>query len=157
MPMGRPKADLMLQPAERAQLQSMVRSRSIPAALRERAQIVLASAGGEPNSSIAARLGHTNAMIGKWRRRFVERRISGLYDELRPGKPRTIGDERVAELIPTTLQSKPTDGSTHWTLRALAAETKISTTSVHRYFKLFNLQPHRSETFKLSTDPFFVD
>lgn len=157
MPMGRPKADLVLQPSEREQLQAMVRSRSIPAALRERAQIVLASAGGEPNSSIAARLGHTNAMIGKWRRRFVERRISGLYDEVRPGKPRTINDERVAELIQTTLHSKPTDGSTHWTLRGLAAETKISTTSVHRYFKLFNLQPHRSETFKLSTDPFFVD
>ena len=76
MPMGRPKTDLMLDSAERAQLQSMIRSRSIPAALRARAQIVLASAGGEPNSSIAARLGYTNATIGKWRRRFVERRIT---------------------------------------------------------------------------------
>ena len=157
MPMGRPKADLMLQPAERAQLQSMVRSRSIPAALRERAQIVLASAEGEPNSSIAARLGHTNAMIGKWRRRFVERRIAGLYDELRPGKPRSIEDEQVAELIQTTLHSKPTDGSTHWSIRSLSAETGISKTSVHRYMQLFQLQPHRSETFKLSTDPFFVE
>ncbi|HUL66206.1 MAG TPA: helix-turn-helix domain-containing protein, partial [Burkholderiaceae bacterium] len=95
MPMGRPKAELVLQPAEQAQLQSMVRARSIPAALRARAQIVLASASGEANSSIAARLGYTKATVGKWRRRFIEHRITGLYDELRPGKPRTIDDERV--------------------------------------------------------------
>ena len=157
MPMGRPKTDLMLDSAERAQLQSMIRSRSIPAALRARAQIVRASAGGEPNSSIAARLGYTNATIGKWRRRFVERRINGLYDELRPGKPRSIDDERVAELIQTTLHSKPTDGATHWSIRSLSAETRISGTSVHRYMKLFGLQPHRSESFKLSTDPFFLE
>ena len=157
MPMGRPKADLVLDAAERGQLQSMVRSRSIPAALRARAQIVLASAEGEPNSSIGARLGYTNATVGKWRRRFIERRISGLYDELRPGKPRSIDDERVAELIQTTLHSKPTDGATHWSVRSLAAETGISRTSVHRYIKLFGLRPHRSESFKLSTDPFFIE
>ena len=157
MPMGRPKAELVLQPAELAQLQAMVRSRSIPAALQARAHIVLASANGEPNSSIAMRLGCTNATVGKWRRRFLERRITGLYDELRPGKPRTIDDERVAGLIRTTLHSKPTSGATHWSVRGLAAETGISRTSVHRYIRLFNLQPHRSETFKLSTDPFFVE
>lgn len=157
MPMGRPKAELVLQPAEQAQLQSIVRSRSIAAALRARAQIVLASATGEPNSGIAARLGFTNASVGKWRRRFIERRLPGLYDELRPGKPRSIDDERVAQLIQTTLHGKPTDGATHWSVRSLAAETGISGTSVHRYIKLFNLQPHRSETFKLSTDPFFVE
>lgn len=157
MPMGRPKAELVLQAAEQAQLQSMVRSRSIPAALRARAQIVLASAAGEANSSIATRLGYTNATVGKWRRRFIERRITGLYDELRPGKPRSIDDEQVAELIQTTLHSKPLKGATHWSVRSLAAETGISRTSVHRYIKLFKLQPHRSETFKLSTDPFFVE
>ena len=157
MPMGRPKADLVLDSAELAQLQSMVRSRSIPAALRARAQIVLASANGEANSSIAARFGYTNATVGKWRRRFVERRISGLYDELRPGKPRSIDDERVAELIQTTSHSKPTDGATRWNVRSLAAEAGISSTSVHRYIKLFGLQPHRSESFKLSTDPFFLE
>ena len=107
MPMGRPKAELVLQPAEQAQVQAMVRARSIPAALRARAQIVLASAGGESNRSVGARLGLTHATVGKWRRRFIERRITGLYDELRPGKPRTIDDERVAELIQTTLHSKP--------------------------------------------------
>ena len=77
--------------------------------------------------------------------------------ELRPGKPRSIDDERVAELIQTTLHSKPTDGATHWSIRSLAAETGISGTSVHRYIKLFGLQPHRSESFKLSTDPFFLE
>lgn len=157
MPMGRPKAELELQTAEQAQLQSMVRSRSIPAALRARAQIVLASAAGEPNSSIARRLSYTNATVGKWRRRFIERRISGLYDELRPGKPRTVDDERVARLINTTLYRQPTDGSTHWSIRTLAAETGISGTSVHRYINLFGLQPHRSKSFKLSTDPFFIE
>jgi putative transposase len=157
MPMGRPKAELVLSEAEHAQLSTMARSRSLPAALVSRARIVLAAAVGEPNSDIAARLQVSRHTAGKWRRRFVAARISGLYDELRPGKPRTIDDERVAELINTTLHTKPADGSTHWSVRAVAAETKISPTSVHRYFKLLGLQPHRSETFKLSTDAFFIE
>ena len=157
MTRGRPKAELMLTDDERAQLASLARSRSLPASVSSRAHIVLSSAAGEANSSIAARLGFTNATVGKWRQRFVERRISGLYDELRPGKPRSIDDERVAQLIQTTLHGKPTDGATHWSVRSLAAETGISPSSVHRYIKLVNLQPHRSETFKLSTDPFFVE
>jgi len=157
MPMGRPKVELVLSEAEQAQLVSMARSRSIPAALVTRARIVVASAAGEPNSQIAERMQVTGATVGKWRRRFIERRLNGLYDELRPGKPRTIDDERVAELINTTLHTKPADGSTHWSVRAIAAETSISPTSVHRYFKLLGLQPHRSETFKLSTDAFFIE
>jgi putative transposase len=157
MAMGRPKAELVLNEAEHAQLSSMARSRSVPAALVARARIVLASAAGESNTAIAERMQITKATAGKWRQRFIERRIAGLYDELRPGKPRTIDDERVAELIKTTLHTKPADGSTHWSVRALAAETAISSTSVHRYFKLLGLQPHRSETFKLSTDAFFIE
>jgi len=157
MPMGRPKAELVLSEAERLQLGSMARSRSIPAALSLRARIVLAAAEGEANSRIAERMQITGATAGKWRRRFIERRINGLYDELRPGKPRTIDDERVADLINKTLHTKPASGATHWSLRGIAAETAISPTSVHRYFKLLGLQPHRSETFKLSTDAFFID
>lgn len=157
MPMGRPKAELMLSRDEQAQLTSMARSRSIPAALVARARIVLAAAVGEPNSVIAERLQLTAPTVGKWRSRFIESRIAGLYDELRPGKPRSIDDERVAELINKTLHTKPADGSTHWSVRAMAAETAISPTSVHRYFKLLGLQPHRSESFKLSTDPFFIE
>jgi putative transposase len=157
MPMGRPKAELVLTQSEHAQLSSIARSRSLPAALAARARIVLAAAAGEPNSVIAQRMQLSRATIGKWRQRFLSRRIDGLYDELRPGKPRTIDDERVAELINTTLHTKPTDGATHWSVRSIAAETGISPTSVHRYFKLFGLQPHRAESFKLSTDPFFIE
>lgn len=157
MPMGRPKADLVLDDDERAQLLSIARSRSMPAALCQRAGIVLACADGEANSAVAKRLRLANATVGKWRRRYIEHRIAGLHDELRPGKPRSINDEQVAELISTTLHTKPKNGSTHWSVRSLAAETAISKSSIHRYFQLFGLQPHRTETFKLSTDPFFVE
>lgn len=157
MPMGRPKAELILTSDEQAQLQSLARSRSLPAALSMRARLLLACAAGALNSEVAQRLGVTNATVGKWRRRFIERRISGLYDELRPGKPRTIDDERVAALLNKTLHTKPADGATHWSVRSMAGETGISSTSVHRYFKLFGLQPHRTDTFKLSTDAFFIE
>src|SRR3954447_7110574 len=157
MALGRPKAELMLTQTEQAQLQSIARSRSLPGALSLRAKFVLACAAGEPNSSVATRFGTTNATVGKWRARFLERRISGLYDELRAGKPRSIDDERIAELINKTLHTKPASGATHWSVRSIAAETGISGTSVHRYFKLFGLQPHRSESFKLSTDAFFIE
>ena len=157
MPMGRPKAELVLSEDERSQLVSIARSRSISAALVTRARIVLAAADGEPNSAIAQRLQLTRATVGKWRLRFLQQRINGLYDEVRPGKPRTIDDEQLAQLIHKTLHTRPTDGSTHWSVRTIAAETAISPTSVHRYFKLLGLQPHRSESFKLSTDQFFIE
>lgn len=157
MPIGRPKAELVVTEAERAQLSAMARSRSLSAALSMRAKIVLASADGESNSSIAARLDLTKATVGKWRTRFIAQRIQGLHDELRPGAPRTIGDERVADLINRTLHTRPESGATHWSVRSIAAETGISPTSVHRYFSLFGLQPHRTESFKLSTDPLFIE
>ncbi|GKT24230.1 hypothetical protein AVHM3334_14110 [Acidovorax sp. SUPP3334] len=131
--MGRPKVELALSDEERSQLQSFARSRSLPAALSNRARIVLSSADGEPNNAIAERLKLTNATVGKWRARFIERRIPGLYDDVRPGKPHTIDDERVARLINTTLHTKPADGSTHWSVRTVAAETGISKSSVARY------------------------
>jgi len=118
---------------------------------------VLAAADGEPSNQIGQRLQASGATAGKWRRRFVELRIQGLYDELRPGKPRTIDDERVADRVVRTLHTRPSDGATHWSVRAIAAETSISPTSVHRYFKLLGLQPHRSDSFRLSTDPFFIE
>ena len=154
---GRPKADLVLSDDERAQLQSFARSRSLPAALSSRARIVLSSAEGEPNNSIAERFRLAQATVGKWRTRFIERRIVGLYDDVRPGAPRTIDDERIAQLINTTLHTKPADGSTHWSVRTVAGQTGISKSSVQRYFQLFGLQPHRTEGFKLSTDPFFIE
>jgi putative transposase len=154
---GRPKAELELSAAERAQLESFVRSRSLPAALGVRARIVLRSADGEDNKSIAAKLKVHKATVGKWRASFIKHRVAGLYDGVRPGAARTIDDEKVAQLIKKTLHTKPADGSTHWSVRAAAAETGISKSSVQRYFQLFGLQPHRSESFKLSTDPFFVE
>ncbi len=131
---GRPKAELLLSEEERVQLQSFVRSRSIPAALSSRARIILSIAEGEANNAIAERLKLIKATVGKWRARFIERRIAGLYDDVRPGKLRTIDDERVAQLIKTTLHTKPADGSTHWSVHSVAAETGISKSSVARYF-----------------------
>ena len=157
MAMGRPKAELVLSDEEQAQLQSIARSRSLPAALVRRADLVLACAAGATNSAVARRLGTTNATVGKWRRRFIARRIEGLHDELRPGKPRSIDDERIAALLNTTLHAKPKDGATHWSVRGLAAETGIAKTSVHRFLQAFGLQPHRRDSFKLSTDPFFIE
>ena len=99
---------------------SLLSGRSLPAALVRRAIIVLACAAGATNSAVAQRFGTTNATVGKWRRRFVIRRLAGLDDELRPGKPRSIDDERIAELLTTTLHHRPKDGATHWSVRCCA-------------------------------------
>ena len=125
--------------------------------LVRRAQIFLACARGEANSSIARRMGLSNATVGKWRRRYRLQGIEGLHDELRPGRPRTHADARVAEVINTALQTRPPDGSTHWSVRTMAEHTGISKSTVHRWFSLFAVQPHRRRHFKLSNDPFFVE
>lgn len=157
MPLGRPKPALEVTDDERKQLESIARSRSVPAALNQRAKIVLACAEGTSNSDVAQRFQVSRPTVGKWRSRFIQKRLIGLYDELRPGAPRSISDEQIAELINTTLKTKPSDGATHWSVRSIAAETTISKTSVHRYFQAFGLQPHRQDSFKLSTDPFFIE
>jgi transposase len=154
MAMGRPKAALVLSPEQRAQLESMASSRSLPAGLVTRVRIVLLSAAGKMNQQIARQLGLTNATVGKWRRRFVEQGVSGLHDELRPGRPRPISDERVAQLVRKTLETKPKDG-THWSVRQIAGQTRLSKSTVHRIWQAFGLEPHRQRHFKLSTDPFF--
>jgi putative transposase len=157
MAKGRPKAQLALSEAEEAQLSSFARSRSLPAALSLRARIVLACAGGENNHAVAQRLDCHDTTVGKWRRRFLKHRIAGLYDELRPGKPRSIDDEQVAMLIRRTLEKKPKNGSTHWSVRSAAAESGISKSSVQRYFTLFGIKPHRTKSFKLSNDALFIE
>ena len=154
---GRPKAALVITAEEREQLSSIARSRSLPAALVLRAKIVLACEREANNRRVAERLRAHHATIGKWRSRFITRRISGLHDELRPGKPRSIEDEAIAELLKKTLHTKPEDGATHWSVRALSAQTGISKTSVHRLLQTFSLKPHRTESFKLSNDPFFIE
>ena len=158
MPNAHTRTEIALSEAERSELTSMARSRSLPAALALRARIVLACEGlGNASTDVAERLGINRGTVTKWRNRYARDRISGLYDEVRPGRPRTVDDERVAELITTTLHTKPADGSTHWSVRTLAAETGISKTSVARYLQAFQLKPHRVDSFKLSTDAFFIE
>jgi putative transposase len=141
--MPRFKAVLVLSPEELAQLTTFSRSRSVPAALSQRARIVLACAAGDANSVVARRFELTSATVGKWRGRFVKHRIAGLYDEIRPGRPRTIEDEQVASLIRRTLEKEPTDRSTRWSVRRVAKESGISKSSVHRYLRLFSVKSHR--------------
>jgi putative transposase len=128
----------------------------MPQSLASRARIVLLSAEGESNTDIAERLGLSKPTVGIWRKRYLTQRIAGLYDEPRPGGPRSIRDEQVAALLRKTLKTKPKDG-THWSCRSIAAETKLSKSTVQRVWKAFGLQPHRQKHFKISTDPFFVE
>lgn len=156
MAIGRPKATLAVSVTDREQLEGLANSRSLPAGLVKRARIVLLSADGMTNQHIARRLGMANATVGKWRRRFVEHGITGLHDELRPGRPRSIGDEHVAQLVAKTLRTRPQNG-THWSVRQIARETRLAKSTVHRIWQAFGLQPHRQRHFKLSNDPFFVE
>src|SRR5258708_7106220 len=154
--MGRPNTALMISQLERSQLRSIVRSRSLPHSLVRRAQIVLLSAAGAANSEVARRCGVSAPVVSLWRQRYQQRGIAGLHAELRPGRPRSHSDEQVAGLLRKVLHSKPAV-ATHWSVRSVAAHTGISKSTVARYFALFGLQPHRSKSFKLSTDPFFVE
>jgi len=147
---------LILDAELREQLESLASSRSLPAGLVRRAKIILLSATGKTNVEIAEELETTKVTVGLWRRRFLAQGVSGLYEELRPGRPRPISDERVAQLVRKTLKTKPQAG-THWSIRQIAAETELSKSTVHRIWQAFGLQPHRQKHFKLSNDPFFVE
>jgi transposase len=125
-------------------------------ALAQRSKIVLGCAKGKRNTVVAEELGITKQTVGKWRARFLERRLDSLLDEPRPGTPRKIGDEEVERVLALTLESTPRD-ATHWSTRSLAAEAGLSRSTVSRIWRAFALQPHRSETFKLSKDPLFVE
>ena len=140
---------------ERAQLESWARRRTSAQALALRCRVVLLAAEGLNNSEIARRLGVHRPMVRKWRSRFAEYRLDGLIDEPRPGKPRTITDEQVEEVIVKTLESTPKD-ATHWSTRSLAREVGLTQSAVLRIWRAFGLQPHRQETWKLSKDPQFV-
>jgi transposase len=140
---------------ERAQLESWARRRSSAQALAQRCRVVLLAAEGLNNTEIAERLGVHRPMVRKWRSRFAEYRLDGLIDEPRPGKPRTITDEQVEEVIVKTLESTPKD-ATHWSTRSMASEVGLTQSAVLRIWQAFGLQPHRQETWKLSKDPQFV-
>jgi DNA-binding CsgD family transcriptional regulator len=156
MPLGHPLPTLELTAEERRELSCFAASRSLPHVLVARAQLVSWSAEGVTNAEIAERLNWSRPTVGKWRQRFVEHRLQGLYDELRPGRTRSVSDEQVAVLLRRTLKQKPS-GPTHWSVRPAAEANGLSKSTVHRVIQLFSLQPHRSKSFKLSTDPFFVE
>ena len=147
---------VVLSPAERQQLEAWSRRRTSAQALALRARIVLAAAEGLNNTQIAERLTINRSTATTWRARFVAARLDGLVDEPRPGRPRTITDAQVEEVVVRTLETVPAD-ATHWSTRSLAAELGLSQSAVSRIWRAFGLQPHRQETWKLSKDPLFID
>lgn len=149
-------AVVVLDEGEREQLERWSRRRSSAQALAQRARIVLLAAEGLKNTEIAERLGINRNMAAKWRARFVEHRLDGLSDEPRPGRPRTVTDDKVEEVIVKTLETTPKD-ATHWSTRSMAKEAGLTQSAVLRIWRAFGLQPHRQEAWKLSKDPLFID
>jgi transposase len=156
MARGRVAVAIDLSELERRTLDDLARRRRTAQGLARRARIVLLAAEGLENKTIAAELGTMADTVGKWRRRFAERRLEGLYDEPRPGTPRRIGDDAIAETVRRTLEETPAD-ATQWSLRSMARATGYAPSTIHRIWRAFGLQPHRSKNFKLSSDPFFVE
>lgn len=147
---------LALSPEDRAVLEGWLRRHKTAQNLAKRARIILACAAGKSNAIVAQELESSEHTVGKWRRRFAELGPDGLLDAPRSGAPRTINDAKVERLITLTLESQP-EGATHWSTRLMAQKTGMSQSAVSRIWRAFGLQPHRSETFKLSTDPLFID
>jgi transposase len=156
MGMGRPKTELRLSEEEQQTLEGWTRRRTSAQALSQRARIVLLCSEGRDNAAVATEMKVSKKMVGKWRSRFLSKRLDGLVDEQRPGAPRKISDRHVERVITLTLESKP-HNATHWSTRGMAKRTGMSQTAICRIWRAFALQPHRSETFKLSKDPLFVD
>src|SRR3954454_8811283 len=153
---GRPKQPLILSTEERERLESMAhRARSQPL-LARRARVVLACAEGLDNQAVAKKLRCSKGMVGKWRARFLKTRMEGLYDEPRPGAPRRIGDDQVEKVVIQTSESTPR-GQTHWRTRGLAKASGLSRMTISRIWRAFGLQPHRTESFKLSPDPLLIE
>jgi transposase len=156
MRLGRPKVALILTDDERVRLDSLAhRSRTAPQ-LARRARIVLACAEGQDNTVVAKRLRMAQTTVCKWRGRFIRDRLDGLYDEPRPGTPRRISDEQIEQVIVRTLEQTPR-GATHWSSRDMAKASGLGRTTVQQIWRAFGLQPHRSETFKLSNDPLLIE
>ena len=148
---------LNLSDDERRTLEAWSRRRKTAQALAERSRIVLARAAGGSNSAVAADLGVSRDMVSKWRSRFAEKRLAGLTDEPRPGRPRLISDEQVEQVITATLEQDPAGGDSHWSTRSMARSQGMSQSAVSRIWRAFGLKPHIVETWKLSTDPQFID
>lgn len=153
---GRPKQPLILTEEERGRLQALAHRARSQALLARRARVVLACAEGLDNQAVAKKLRCSKGMVGKWRSRFLKARLEGLYDEPRPGAPRQVTDAQVEQVVIQTLESTPR-GETHWSTRGLAKATGLSRMTISRIWHAFGLQPHRSDTFKLSPDPQLVE
>ena len=153
---GRPKAELILTDEEREQLTRWTRRGKTAQALALRSRIILACASGLSNKDVATTLECSAPTVTKWRQRFVEHRLDGLSDEPRPGRPALITTEQVEDIMVATLESTPTN-ATHWSRAKMAERSGLSKSSVGRIWKAFNTKPHRTDGFKLSNDPFFVE
>ncbi len=156
MRLGRPVPPIVLRTEERETLERWARRPTTAQGLAMRARLVLRCAAGETATAIARDMHVTKQTVGKWRGRFVARRLDGLLDEPRPGVPRKITDAHVERVLTATLESTPRD-ATHWSTRSLAQHCEMSQTAIARIWKAFALQPHRVDTFKLSKDPLFID
>src|SRR5881392_3783469 len=141
---------------ERETLHGWLRRHSTAQALAQRARVVLECATGKSNATVCRTLRLDRNTVGKWRRRFLHKRVDGLLDEPRPGAPRTVSDAQVERVVTVTLETTPRE-ATHWSTRAMAARCGLSQSTVGRIWRAFGLQPHRAETFKLSRDPLFID
>lgn len=153
---GRPLKPLQVHEADRKVLERWIRRPKTAQALALRARIVLRCAEGRSNGDVAEDFGITRQTVGKWRSRYLRSGVDGLLDEPRPGAPRTISDEDVERVLALTLESKPED-ATHWSTRSMAEASGLSQSAISRIWRAFALQPHRTETFKLSTDPLFIE
>jgi len=153
---GRPKRPLILTEDEQERLQSLARRARSQPVLARRARVVLACAQGLANNLVAKQLRCSLGMVGKWRSRFLKRRLEGLDDEPRPGAPRKVSDAQVEQVVIRTLESTP-HAQTHWSTRGLSQATGLSRMTISRIWRAFGLQPHRTETFKLSPDPLLIE
>ena len=153
---GRKAVVIELDEEERQTLERWIRRRSTAQGLAMRSRIVLGAAEGRTNVDIAAEVGCSGVTVSKWRNRFARRRLDGLYDNPRPGPPRRIDDAKVEEVVVKTLEETPRD-ATHWSTRSMARAVGLSQSSILRIWRAFGLKPHRTEHFKISPDPQFVE